>query len=296
MDGPGCCAMTKFGHGSHVAAIETTSTYDPDGDCLVVAPSTRARGRSTSQRRQRRTACNSLRPALGERGVPWRARGLGSHPRGERGLASGVRIGDCGVKRGLNRVDNGWIEFRDATVPRANLLSRYAEVDSIGHRSRSILDPNKRFFTTLGALVTGRVSIALAALSAAKAGLSIAIQYGGERRQFGPPCRSECRILDYLSHQRRLLPHLATAYALDVTLTAVSDRLAAADDPRRQENEALIAGLRAYSTWFAREALQQSRDCCGGKGYLAASQIAPPRARTQRSLSHSRATIRCSCS
>jgi acyl-CoA oxidase len=58
--------------------------------------------------------------------------------------------------------------------------------------------------------VAGRVSVALGALSAMKSGLTIAIRYGDHRRQFGAAGAEEVRLLDYRTHQRRLLPRLAS--------------------------------------------------------------------------------------
>ena len=31
---PGCFAMSESGHGSDVQRVQTTATYDPDGDCI----------------------------------------------------------------------------------------------------------------------------------------------------------------------------------------------------------------------------------------------------------------------
>ncbi|WP_371359324.1 hypothetical protein, partial [Salmonella sp. M241] len=63
-------------------------------------------------------------------------------------------------------------------------------------------------------LVQGRVSLDGAAAWASAIGLTIAITYGNQRRQFdsgsGTP---EVTLLDYGKHQRRLLPRLATTYA-----------------------------------------------------------------------------------
>jgi acyl-CoA oxidase len=38
--------------------------------------------------------------------------------------------------------------------------------------------------------------------------------------------------------------------------------------------EALAAGLKAYTTWFAQRAITDARECCGGQGYLAINRIA----------------------
>ena len=76
----------------------------------------------------------------------------------------------------------------------------------------------------IGTLVAGRVSVALASLSAMKSGLAIAVRYGDRRRQFGPEGKPEVHLMDYLTHQRRLLPRVAEAYALDFALKYVLER------------------------------------------------------------------------
>jgi acyl-CoA oxidase len=51
----------------------------------------------------------------------------------------------------------------------------------------------------------GRIGIPRSALAAAKSGLTIAIKYSDQRRQFGPEGGLEVPILNYRIHQRRLL-------------------------------------------------------------------------------------------
>ena len=48
----------------------------------------------------------------------------------------------------------------------------------------------------------------------AKSALTIAIRYGERRRQFESTEGQETLLMDYLTHQRRLLPLLAKTYAL----------------------------------------------------------------------------------
>ena len=99
-------------------------------------------------------------------------------------------------------------------VPRTNLLNRYGDVAADGTYSSPIASPGRRFFTMLGTLVQGRVSLDGAAVAASKLALTIAITYGNERRQFNAGRDTDEEVLlDYQRHQRRLLPRLATTYA-----------------------------------------------------------------------------------
>ena len=87
----------------------------------------------------------------------------------------------------------------------------------------------------LGTLIQGRVSVSGASISASKVALTIAVRRALERRQFGPPGEPEALLMDYRTHQRRLLPALAKTYALSFAQQRLVDELHdvfAADDRR----------------------------------------------------------------
>jgi acyl-CoA oxidase len=129
--------------------------------------------------------------------------------------------------------------------------------------------------------VGGRIGIPLAGLSAAKLGLSIAIKYAHQRRQFGAPGQQEERIIDYQTHQKRLMPLLANAYALDFTLKYLQERYLTQQPQERRELEALAAGIKAYSTWNTSSTLQVCREACGGNGYLWENRLGELKADTE---------------
>src|SRR6185503_20020638 len=136
----------------------------------------------------------------------------------------GITIKDCGRKMGLNGVDNGVIYFNQVVVPKENMLGKFAGVSDEGKFVSPISSDNRRFFTMLGTLVGGRIGIPRSGLSASKSGLTIAIRYGDGRRQFGPEGGAEVPILNYRTHQRRLMPLLANAYALHFSLNYLTNR------------------------------------------------------------------------
>ena len=51
-------------------------------------------------------------------------------------------------------------------VPRENLLDRYAQLEPDGTYFSPIENPTKRFFTMLGTLIQGRISVSGASISA----------------------------------------------------------------------------------------------------------------------------------
>ncbi|HWF33925.1 MAG TPA: acyl-CoA dehydrogenase [Solirubrobacteraceae bacterium] len=212
---PGCFAMTETGHGSNVQALGTTATYDPASSEFVIdTPTEDARKEYIGN-----AACHGrLAAVFAQLIVGGQSQGVHALVvpiRDEHGnVCEGVRIEDSGEKMGLNGVDNGRIWFDGVRVPREALLNRYGDVTPGGTYTSPIDNANKRFFTMLGALVQGRVSISSASVTTAKTALTIAIRYGLRRHQFGPPGGEEVAVLDYRTHQRRLMPALAKTYAL----------------------------------------------------------------------------------
>ncbi len=126
-------------------------------------------------------------------------------------------------------MDNGRLWFDHVRVPRENLLNRFADVSPDGVYSSPIPSPGKRFFTMVGTLVAGRISIAAASVSAAKTGLAIAVRYAERRRQFGPAGQAEIPILDYSTVKHRLFTRLATVYALDFAIKDLVTEYAAGE-------------------------------------------------------------------
>lgn len=277
----GCFAMTETGHGSNVRELKTTATYDKSTDEIIIHTPTENDGKEyigNALHGQMASVFAQLIVDGEEHGVHTILVPL-KNEKGE--LMPGVRVEDCGYKLGLNGVDNGRIWFNKVRVPRENLLNRFGDIDENGKYTSPIKNPSKRFFTMLGTLVGGRVSVPRAGLSATKSGLTIAIKYALKRRQFGPNSQEpETLLLDYPSHQKRLMPRLAKTYALDFALSNLAKKYTSSSEEDIREIETLAAGLKSYATWFTTATLQECREACGGKGYLAENRFADLKADT----------------
>jgi acyl-CoA oxidase len=278
---PGCFAMTETGHGSDVQSLRTTATYDDrTGEFVVDTPDDAAR-KDYIGNAARDGRCAVVFAQLVTRGESHGVHALVVPIRDEAGRpCPGVRIEDCGHKGGLNGVDNGRLWFDSVRVAREALLDRYGSVAADGSYSSPIENRSQRFFTMLGALVRGRVSVGGAAAGAAQVALAIAVTYAESRRQFRRPgSDEEVTLLDYLAHQRKLLPRLATSYALHFAQgELVADlhdvQTGGTDDMARQrELESRAAGLKALSTWHATSTIQTCREACGGAGFLSANRL-----------------------
>jgi acyl-CoA oxidase len=280
MDGEllGCFAMTETAHGSDVQHLRTTATFDPaTQEFDIHTPDPGARKDYIGN------AARDGRMAVVFAQLVTQGRSHGVHAllvpiRDESGAPMpGVTIGDCGRKAGLNGVDNGRLTFDHVRVPREALLNRFGDIAEDGTYTSSIANETRRFFTMLGTLVRGRISVAGGAGTATQKALALAIRYGAVRRQFADPATGEeVVVLDYLVHQRKLLPALATTYALHFAqsdLVADMHDLQApgaeGDEWRQRDLETRAAGIKAVATWHATATIQTCREACGGAGYLA---------------------------
>ena len=267
-------AMTEIGHGSNVQALETTAVYDSEHrDFIVNSPS-----------------YSSGKTFIGNAAVDGRvmvvfaqlkigAANHGVHAfvvpiRDENGQPlPGITIEDNGLKLGLNGVDNGRIWFHNTRVPKTELLNRFAEVTDDGQYRSEIKSDNSRFFTMIGTLVNGRITMALAANNTAKSALTIAIRYAARRRQFGGGIQ-ETLLLDYPATQRRLMPLLANVYAFDFAVKRLARIREQSSPTGARSVESLAAGIKAFSTGTAIDTIQVCRESCGGEGYMFVNRFA----------------------
>ena len=272
----GCYAMTEFGHGSDVASLETTITHDPQTDELVVHSPTPSATKTYIGAAAEDATIASVYGQLVVGG-----QGHGVHVvlvplrDGTGAPLPGITLGDNGHKGGLLGVDNGTITFDQVRVPHRMLLDRFGGIDDQGRYVSDIDSDSKRFFTMLGTLVRGRICVATGSSAAVRKALSIAVRYADRRRQFDRPDGSgEVLLLDYLAHQRKLLPAVATAYAHRAAINELVDRLQELhqlpekNQVAQREMETRAAGLKALSTRFANDTIQVCREACGGAGYM----------------------------
>ncbi len=277
----GCFAMTETGHGSNVKDLETTATYYHSTKEIVVHSPTFSAGKEYIGNAMHSTMAAVFAQLIveGENHgvhtvlVPIRDANHNTLP--------GIKIEDCGYKMGLNGVDNGRLWFDQVRVPLDNLLNKYGDVDDSGQYTSPIGNPSKRFFTTLGALVVGRICVGMLGLNASKVALNIAINYAYRRRQFGHKNSPvETLLIDYPTHQKRLFPQLAKTYAYYLASRDLADMYCKSDADGMREVETLAAGLKAKSTWHATKTIQICREACGGKGYLHENRFASLKADT----------------
>lgn len=284
---PGCFAMTETGHGSDVASIATTATYDDATQEFVINTPFRAAWKDYIGNAAVDGLAAVVFAQLVTRNVNHGVHAFYVPLRDpdSKAFLPGIGGEDDGVKGGLNGIDNGRLHFSDVRVPRTNLLNRYGDVSPAGEYTSPIASPGRRFFTMLGTLVQGRVSLDGAAVAASKVALTAAIRYATERRQFNASSPTDEEVLmDYQRHQRRLFTRLATTFAASFAHEQLLEKFDDVfsgrhdTDADRQDLETLAAALKPLSTWHALDTLQECREACGGAGFLTENRFTSLRA------------------
>jgi acyl-CoA oxidase len=281
----GCFAMTETGHGSDVQSLETTATYDAATQEFVIdSPTPSSRKDYIGGAAETATVAAVFAQLITTTDGEPTSHGVHCFVvpiRDDEGNdLPGVTTADNHYKGGLPGVDNGRLLFDHVRIPRENLLNRYGDVAADGTYHSPIESDGRRFFTTIGTLIRGRVTVGGSAAAAARVALDIAVRYALQRRQFtDPEDGSEVLIMDYLMHQRRLFPLIAESYALQFAqneLVSKCHDLQTAEDPdpeEQRELEARAAGLKAANTWHASRTIQEAREACGGAGYMAENRL-----------------------
>ena len=171
-----------------------------------------------------------------------------------------------------------WIDLRQLM----SMASAYAGDDRHGlgltvlvSYSTPFKSSGRRFMAVMSVLLVARLGVGTNSNNTAKMALLIATRYAHMRRQFGQP-GSETLLIDYPGHQRRLIPLIASTYAYCFAGNYVKLRLEKwfmrlLKNPLEDMREMhVLAGLmKAMGSWHMIETLQQTREACGGMGYLA---------------------------
>ena len=281
--------MTEIAHGSNVAGLETTATFNEENDEFVINTphigATKwwiggAAHSATHAAVYARLIVHGKDYGVKTFVVPLRD---SNHD-----LMPGVSVGDIGAKMGRDGIDNGWIQFSGVRIPRFFMLQKFTKVTAEG---KVTLPPNNQL--SYSALLGGRVVMVKDAFRWSSRVITIALRYAVGRRQFKASKAGENdkenQLLDYPLHQRRLIPLLAMTYAFSngsnvlqelshKTMDELDDAVAEDDkagiDKGIEAMKSLFVAsgsLKSTCTWLTLSTIDQCRQACGGHGYSAYS-------------------------
>lgn len=288
----GCYAQTELGHGSNVKGIECQAKWDPKSSRFDIHSPTLTASKWWNGS-MGRTANHAIVVAqlvlpdaktgeyksYGPHQFIVQIRDMKTHKPLE-----GIVVGDINAKYGYPAMDNGYMLFNHLKAPHSALLAKYSGVDS---ESGTYMKPENPALV-YGSLTFVRAQIIMHARLVLARATTIAVRYLSVRRQFADrdsksPNAEEVAVLNYPTVQIRVLPLLATTFALHYTGEAMyhlyyGTREAIekhGDMSRLAEMHAASSGLKSLCTTLAADGIETCRRSMGGHGFGGGSGIIP---------------------
>ncbi|KAK5156527.1 hypothetical protein LTS14_004739 [Recurvomyces mirabilis] len=297
----GCYAQTELGHGSNVRGLETTATWNTEDQTFTIDSPT-----LTASKWWIGSLGRTANHAVVMAQLIINGKSHGPHPfvvqirdMSTHEPLKDIHIGDIGPKFGYNTMDNGFLLFNKVKVPHISMLARHSRVDPKTNKYVKPSSPSLVF----GTLTWVRSTIVMQAGGVLARGVTIATRYCAVRRQFQDrdapsDAGGENQVLNYTTVQIRLLPLLATTFALHFTGKAMMALYGASQKKMSQDVgkvggpergagpeethsgsdlladlHATSCGLKSLASYTAVEGLEVCRRACGGHGYSSFSGI-----------------------
>jgi acyl-CoA oxidase len=272
---PACFCMTEVGHGSNLRQVGTIATYDPETEEFILkTPSWHdAKWAIALLAHNAKLTTVMAQLYLPDGSCKGPHSFLVSIRDHEGNVLPGVRIADCDNLIGLNGVGIGGMYLDNVRIPRENLLNRFADVTPAGVHVSEYGAANALFQAQVSPLMIER----LVPFSSAgcKVSMAIATRFAQHRRQFGKPGEKETAIIEYTTHQRRLMRGFADTYALGFMMERLhteAERFLPAPIP--YSIQPATAVFKAYSYETAMRVIGDARECSSVHSFRHRNKIA----------------------
>ncbi|EFC42820.1 Acyl-CoA dehydrogenase [Naegleria gruberi] len=270
----GCFLMSELAHASNVRQLAVTATYDSSrNEFIINTPDEGAQKywignafkSATSGVLFAQCIVDGVNHGIHSFVVPLR------DPKTMK-VYDNILIRDVGIKMALNGIDNGMVAFNNYRIPASNLLARYAKINN-GKYETTIKNENVRFAKHIGALLQARLGVGSGSINALQMALIVAIRYAHRREQFGPPKSNEWKLIEYKTHQMRLLPLLAESYAYNFfssyCMKKYEEYMKSGFKEELLKNLHLLASVsKVVISSRNLDIIQECRESCGGQGVL----------------------------
>lgn len=186
----------------------------------------------------------------------------------------GIAVGDIGPKYGYASMDNGYMLFDHFRVPKSALLNRYVNVSDEG-----VFQQKGHLAVVYGTMTYVRANIIMHARLVMARAVTVAVRYSAIRRQFRDRDSTnsqdlERKVLDYPTVQIRILPLLATSFALHYTGEYMYElyqksrqTIEGGDFGPLAELHSASSGLKSLCTMLTADAIETCRRAMGGHGF-----------------------------
>ena len=288
----GAYAQTEMGHGSNVRGLELQAKWDPKSKEFILHSPTLTASKwwngALGRTANHAIVVAQLMLPNGKKGE-YKSQGPHQFITQIRDMTThkpleGVVIGDIGPKYGYASMDNGYMLFNHFRIPHSALLANYSAVDA---ESGAYKKPDNTA-TIYGSLTFVRAQIIMHARLILARAVTVAVRYTSIRRQFRDRDSRdtnalEVSVLDYPTVQIRVLPLLATTFALHYTGEAMYKLYygtrksieTSGDFSKLAEMHATSSGLKSLCTTLAADGIETCRRSMGGHGFGGGSGIIP---------------------
>ncbi|MFD6279092.1 acyl-CoA dehydrogenase [Streptomyces sp. NPDC060209] len=265
----GTFLCTEVAHGNNAAAMETTATYDRERDGFVLdTPNAGAQKFMPNTSPAGGAKSGLVAARLVAEGSDHGVRLFLVPLTDEVQALPGIRVRRLPARMG-SPVDHCLTSFDRLFVPRDALLGSGEEGDAPEEFRTGPGDRRRRFLTSIGRVMPGRISMSACAAGSARATLAVAVRYGGHRMISGTRGTPPVPVNAHRTHHGPLASAMATVFAMSLLYRRAQDRWeACTDEEGRTDAGTLVDVAKAWITWRARDVIVESRERCGAQALL----------------------------